>query len=77
MTDKANKINRENANIMSKFDLLGTVLPITEYKCIQNIYKTDHMLWYKASLTEFQSTKIIIVSKDSGTKLEINDNIKI
>ena len=44
MTDKANKINRENANIMSKFDLLGTVLPITEYKCIQNIYKTDHML---------------------------------
>ena len=24
MTDKADKINRENANIMSKFDLLGT-----------------------------------------------------
>lgn len=35
------------------------------------------MLRYKASLTEFQSTKIIIVSKDSGTELEINDNIKI
>ena len=34
------------------------------------------MLRYKASLTEFQSTKIIIVSKDNGTKLETND-IKI
>ena len=36
MTDKADKINREDANIMSKFDQLGTVLPITEY----NVYRT-------------------------------------
>ena len=30
MTDKADKINRENTNIMSKLDLLGTYRTFTK-----------------------------------------------